>query len=143
MIQSMSFNFYAENGRVPEHISKAVRDAVNNAGGIRLKLTLGKAKKYSSEPQRRYYWAVIIPHIQGLLLTSGGQYIDEQDLHSYLMWNVGGWTAERRGVRGEKILVRRSYTDLSTVEAEEHHLKCRKWAAERGLDIPEPNESNQ
>lgn len=144
MTETMTFNFTPENGRVPRNISEAVRDAVFKVEpGQRLKLTVGKAKKYSSDPQRRYYWAVIIPRIQGLFLSNGGQYIDEQDLHSWLMWNVGGWTRERKGVRGEKILVRRSYTDLSTLEAEEHHTKCRLWAAERGLDIPEPNEEEQ
>lgn len=141
MNQSCSFTFTSD-GKVPQNISLAVREAVSEARGERLKLTLGKAKKYSSDPQRRYYFAVIIPRIQGLLLTGGGKFVDEDELHDYLMWNVGKWTSTREGVRGEKMLVRRSYMDLSTIEAEEHHTKCRKWAAERGLDIPEPNEEN-
>lgn len=139
MTETRSFTFVS-NGRVPMDISLAVKDAVAEATGQRLKLTLGKAKKFSSDPQRAYYFAVIIPRIQGLLMSAGGKWIDEEDLHSWLMWNVGKWVKERSGVRGEKMQVRRSYNDLSTVEAEEHHTKCRQWAAERGLDIPEPNE---
>lgn len=142
MNEPLTFTFVS-TGRVPESISIAVRDAVKNAQGQRLKLSLGKAKKFSSDPQRQYYFAVIIPRIQGLFLTGGGKWIDEDDLHSWLMWNVGKWTKERPGVNGEKILVRRSYNDLSTVEAEVHHTKCRQWAAERGLDIPEPNEGKK
>lgn len=138
-MDSRSFTFISE-GKVPPDISVAVRDAVAAAKGERLKLTLGKAKKFSSDPQRAYYFAVIIPRIQGLLLTRGGKYIDDDEIHDYLMWNVGKWTKNRDMGNGEKMMVRRSYTDLSTVEAEEHHLKCRAWAAERGCDIPEPNE---
>lgn len=139
MTESRSFTFVS-TGKVPPEISVAVRDAVAAAKGERLKLTLSLAKKFSSDPQRAYYFAVIIPRIQGLLLSGGGKYIEEEVLHDWLMWNVGKWTKTREGARGEKMMVRRSYTDLSTVEAEEHHLKCRAWAAKRGCDIPEPNE---
>ena len=137
--ESRSFTFVSE-GRVPESISRAVRDAVLAARGESLKLTLAKARKLSSDPQRKYYWAVIIPRIQGLLLTRGGKYIDEDDIHAYMMRHVSKWLKERDIGGGEKMEVRRSYNDLSTAEAEEHHTKCRAWAAQRGCDIPEPNE---
>lgn len=141
-MQACSFTFTSD-GKVPHDVSVAVRDAVAAAKGEKLKLTLGKVKKYSSDPQRQYYFAVIIQRIQGLLLTRGGKYVDEDDIHDYLMRHVGQWMREKDIGGGEKILVRRSYNDLSTIEAEEHHTKCRKWAAERGLDIPEPNEEEK
>lgn len=127
-------------GKLPIGIKETLLRVIPTLAGKRMTMSLNIAKKYSSDPQRAYYFGVIVPRIQGLLLTQGGKYIDDDDIHSWLMWNVGKWVKEKDMGRGEKMLLRRSYTDLSTVEAEEHHTKCRKWAAERGCDIPEPNE---
>jgi hypothetical protein len=33
-----------------------------------------------------------------------------------------------------------STTRLSTAEFQEYLTQCRKWAAEQGINVPEPNE---
>lgn len=139
MAKILHFDFTSD-GKTPEHIGIAVREAVRERIGERLTLELREAKRYSTDPQRRYYFEVIVGRIQGMLLMNGGQYVEKEELHDWLMWNVGKLTKTRRGSNGEKMMTRRSYMDLSTIEAEEYHTKCRMWAAERGCDIPEPNE---
>jgi hypothetical protein len=58
-MDSRSFSFMSD-GKVPLSISMAIKEAVAAAKGQRLKLTLSKAKKYSTDPQRQYYFAVIV-----------------------------------------------------------------------------------
>ncbi len=136
----MTIDFEPEAGRVPKHVSLAVMDVVKGQDGQPLNMVIKTRKRYSSDKQRKYYYGVLIARIQGFILSQGGKYIDADDLHAYFMVEVGKFTRERHLGHGEIAMIRRSYTDLSTAEAEEYHLKLRRWGAERGLDLPEPNE---
>lgn len=136
----MTMDFRPEAGRVPKNVSLAVMEVVKAQVDQPLTIAIKTRKRYSSDQQRRYYYGVLLTRIQGFILSQGGKYIDIDDLHAYFMVEVGKFTRERHLGHGEIAIIRRSYTDLSTMEAEEYHLKLRKWGAERGLDLPEPNE---
>lgn len=136
----MTMNFRPDAGRVPKPVSLAVMEVVKANDGQPLNIVVKTQKRYSSDPQRKYYYGVLLTRIQGFILSQGGKFIDIDDLHAYFMVEVGKFTRERHLGHGEIAIIRRSYTDLSTQEAEEYHLKLRRWGAERGLDLPEPNE---
>lgn len=123
-------------------ISLAVRDLVAGARGEKIKLTLAKAKRSSTNAQREYYFAVIVEAWQYLLREATGRFWDKDDTHHFLMTEIGQWFKEPETVMGREIRRRRSYRDLSVEETEEHHTKCRARAAEEGVDIPEPGETN-
>lgn len=137
--QARSFHFISK-GRVPEGISLAIKDAVQKAEGKRLVLTLAEDKKASSDPQRRYYFAVIVESIRTMFLEHGTNLTKEQ-MHRWMKKHIGNMEMEVITPDGEITTILRSYTDLTTMEAEVYHTECRKWAAERGCQIPEPNES--
>ena len=113
------------------------------AAGKPLVLTLGPAKKYSTDPQRRYYFSVIVERICAMWYRHTGERMDDLKMHHWLMDNIGKWFKEIIDLEGNPTYQRRSYMDLSTVETEEHHSKCRQFGAQWGEDIPEPNEEYQ
>lgn len=86
--------------------------------------------KESTDPQRRYYHGVICK----IIADETGHTPDE--VHEFLAW-------EFLQIPDQKIRVRRSTGrgDLSTVEREEYHRKCREWASTTlNVYVPLPNE---
>lgn len=128
-----------ETGRLPEIIGIRLRDALKAQAGKPVHILLEPPKKYVSDPQRAYYFAVIVEAIQELF-REAGTIMAKEEMHHWLMEHVGKWFKNVVTPDGEVTQMRRSYMDLSTWETEQQHTLCRAWAAERGVQIPEPNE---
>lgn len=75
-----------------------------------------------------YYWVAVV----GIPAQHFGYSVEE--MHEALKWLF-----LRKFEEGKPETVR-STTELSTVEFSEYVEKCRKWAAEEGLVIPDPDE---
>ncbi len=88
--------------------------------GTELEHIIRKKTKKSSDAQRRYYWAVIIK----LLNEDQGYLPNNKSLHYHLAYELLGGYVNEKGIR-----VIPSTEDLSTVEREEYHENCRRWAA--------------
>ena len=131
---------FKSEGIAPDYVRRAVADIVQANIGTELVITVAKATKYSSDPQRQYYFGVIVEELARVFRHYTGDNWDKDDTHEYLMEHVGGFMVPFKAVDGSVNKRRRSYTGLSTVETEEYHTKCRAFAAKWGSDILEPNE---
>jgi len=88
------------------------------------------ASKTRSLPQNSYYYGVIIQ----LIVEFTGE--DATTIHEYLKWQF---------LRDDSTPISRakSTTNLSTVEAEDYYMKCRRWAFDTfGIFIPLPGEES-
>ena len=127
-------------GRLPLSFGERVRDVLKALAGREIQFTIADPKRYSTNPQRQYYFGVIVTHFQQYF-AANGQWIDKDDLHESMMTEIGNlWREEPNPFTRSAVRRRRSYNNLTTTEAENYHTQCRQWAAERGFDIPEPNE---
>lgn len=127
-------------GRLPTMLGERVRDVLKLLAGKPIHFVIEDQKRYSTNPQRQYYFAVIVTQFQQYFAAQG-QWFDKDTLHEMMMTGIGNlWKEEPDPFTETIIKKRRSYNSLSTVEAENYHTLCRADAARRGFDIPEPNE---
>lgn len=134
----LSFTAPVKNGHLPEWVRLEIVIALKQMEGKRVEIDIRPEKEYSSNPQRKYYFAVIVEKIRDLFFQFG-TVMNKDEIHDWLMVNVGKWMQDI-DIPGGKGTKRRSYMDLSISETEVHHTLCRKFAAENGMQIPEPNE---
>jgi hypothetical protein len=99
------------------------------APGTKIDVILKKHEERCSDPQRKYYWAVIVK----MIAEYTGHEPDE--IHDALKFKF----LKTRDVRGIEYV--KSTESLTTAEREEYHEQCRKWALiVLGVKIPLPNE---
>ncbi len=103
-------------------------------------ITIEPKVEYSSDSQREYYFAVIVPaYVQHF--AEKGRFYDKEQMHDSMMRFVGGFSNPYvNPFTGEPDAGRTSYTRLTKAQTEGYHTLCREWAARNGFDIPEPNE---
>jgi hypothetical protein len=123
-----------ENGRLAIYDLDLFNDYCRSLSGNDIEVVVRKSKRSTTKPgsdaQRRYYWPVII----GLISDHTGD--DEDSTHEDLKVMFAPKVINKQGKR-----VRVTYSDMTTVQREEYHMKIRKWAAETfGIFIPLPNE---
>lgn len=96
--------------------------------GKRIQVTVERERKAGSKKQQGYYFGVIIP-----LLMDYGYSKDEAH-----------WSLKYEHLRiptdVEAPVKVKNYRDLSTVEREEYHEKCRQTLTRMGSYCPLPNE---
>lgn len=114
----------------PQLYNKAVA-AVN---GGRFELVLRKEKAKRSDQANRYYWAVVVEIITaefyGMATAADKERVHEGLRRMFLL---------RHDDKTNLDYVE-STTRLSTAEFQEYLTQCRHWAAEQGINVPEPNE---
>jgi len=93
-------------------------------------------KKKRSLQQNAYYWGVVV---QKIIEAHDDQYKPYQ-IHEWLKRQFLAEIIELRGVIHE---IGSSTAVLSTKQFEEFMSNVRMWAAENGIDIPEPNEGER
>ena len=100
-----------------------------------VRVTVGRKERIRSIPQNSYYWGVLVKMI--------ADYIGEAELelvHEAIGLKFAGIPAGD-GKAGRSLLIRKSTTDMTTLEFEEYLEKCRNFASlELGIRIPLPNE---
>lgn len=99
------------------------------APGTKVDVILKKHEERCSDPQRKYYWAVIVKMI--------AEYTGHEpnEIHDTLKWKF----LKERDIKGIEYV--KSSESLNTAEREEYHEQCRKWALiVLGVKIPLPNE---
>lgn len=114
--------------------------AVRAFEGKTVELTIRRATKQRSNSQNRYYWGVIVPIWQDLLLKEWGELRNKEYTHEFLKANCG-YKERVNKETGEILRVPKSTSENTTVEQEEYHLACRQLAF--GMFetiIPLPNE---
>lgn len=96
-----------------------------------VEITVRKYRDQRSERQNNYYWGVVVP----LLAQETGY--DAESMHEILK---AKFLMQSYSLKGEHIRAGRSTTTLDTVEFNEYTEDIRRWAAEWGINIPQPNE---
>lgn len=141
MSDTLELTCEVRNGRIPQEVSEAVRDALRRMNGKRIVISVRKHVKRRSLSQNRAYWKIVIPRVLEMFLDAGNDTTPEE-IHEYLKEHVGGGMFARVLIDpdGRRRPVVRSSTTLTTQEWEDFMCRIRAWAAERGVDIPEPNE---
>ena len=130
-------------GKLPLILGERARDVLKQLAGKHIHMVIESPKRYSTSPQRQYYFGVIVTEIQNHFVANG-QWIDKDSLHEMMMTEIGELWVEQPNPFSEKITKkRRSYNSLSIEEAEIYHSKCRAWAAQQGIDIQEPHETEE
>lgn len=95
--------------------------------GMDVDLIVRKQKKDRTNQQNRWYWVAVV----GIPALHFG-YLPEE------MHDAYKWMFLRRFEDGKPETVK-STTKLTTVEFNEYAEKCRTWAAEQGIVIPDPH----
>ena len=135
----MQFPVVLFKSGLPISLWQKMQAAVAGMENKALIVEIKEAKKQSSDPQRRYYFSVIVPAWMELF-REYGTILNKDECHLWLKENVGKLRREVVGMGGEITSCLRSYRDLVTHEAEDYHTECRRVAASWGKQIPEPHE---
>lgn len=126
------------NGRVAD--KKAVENALTLFNDKDIEIQIKEIRKKRSNPQNRYYWGVVIPYIQGLLMQEWGENFDSESIHEFLKsrFNSQDYVNEKTG---EVITISKSTAENNTKEMEDYLEKCRVFAFDFfNARIPLPNE---
>jgi hypothetical protein len=99
------------------------------------KVEIGEHKQTRSNEQNAYLWGVvyeiILQHLEGWTAD---------DVHEFFLGEHYGW-APLEGLGRERVKPLRRSSKLSTKEFKEHCAFIQRAMAERGVDIPDPNEA--
>lgn len=129
-----------EGGRLPDGVKQALLTILPPLAGKEVYLEIAEKKDTASDKQRRYYFKFIVGGFQKYYAEQGINY-DKDNLHDAMMKSIGGFNNPFvNPFNGEPDEGRKSYNELTKAQAEGYHTLCRKLAAEKGVDIPEPNE---
>lgn len=127
------------DGKLPRDVAHEIASVVRRMDGKRIALTIKDARRKRSNPQNRYYWGVVIPHVEAMFHEAGND-VDAETVHAFLKEHVGSLVDTMFLPDGKRRTVTRSTTNLTTLEFEAYMEKVRSWAASFGYEIPLPNE---
>lgn len=122
-----TFRGIAKDGIVTFDDPSEWRRQVRCFEGKTVEVLIREPKKWRSDSQRKYYFAVIVR-----MLSEHTGY-EEGEMHDALRWKF-------LQKHDAPIPTVRSTNDLDTAEAERYYEDCRRFAAEMGLVVPLPNE---
>jgi hypothetical protein len=119
---------------------KQIKDVLSHFEGKVISIYIQRKKKRRTTPQNRYYWGVIIPMWQELLLTEWGEHYSKEATHEFLKMNFN-FDEQINEDTGEVLRKPKSTTENSTTDMEMYHEICRRKAFEYfNAVIPLPNE---
>lgn len=97
-------------------------------------IEVSEQKQTRSLEQNSYLWGVVYPTIMDHLIGW-----DAEDIHEFFLGEHFGWeTIDGLGKKKLKPIKRSSR--LSTKEFKEHWEFIQRYMANKGVDIPDPNE---
>jgi hypothetical protein len=136
-------------GKLPGHISDAIKMVLNGRIGKLVKITLTEPRKLRSLSQNAFYWGFVIPPMHAFMIESGND-MDPEEVHNFLKENVARSIFMRvivlvkRHGDGTETVERKPYlrssTTLDTLEWEDYIERIRAFGAENHVRIPFPNE---
>ncbi len=136
------FRGTVKNGKLPRLTTEGIVAALRKLEGCTAEVTVKKWVKRRSGNQNRYYWSVVVRMVTEMF-REAGNYVDDEEVHEFLKLRVGKLSQNVVDPHGEVYKTLGSTTKLSTTEFEAYMMKIKAWAAEFGLQIPEPNEDVQ
>jgi hypothetical protein len=101
------------------------------------RVEIGEHKQTRSNEQNAYLWGVVYPiilqHLEGW---------EPDDVHEYFLGEHYGWSP-LDGLGTKRVKPLRRSSKLSTKEFSAHVAFIQRAMAEKGVDIPDPNEGKQ
>ena len=137
---------HIENGKI-YLVNRAEFDqAVLKLGGderVRIKFTCEKVNRKHTDPQRKYYFGVIVEILAGLIAESCGEKLaakHREQAHEVLKLKCNPDQMISPST-GEAIEIPGTTTKQTTVEHNDYCERCRQWIFEFwGVVVPLPNE---
>jgi hypothetical protein len=116
-------------GQIMFHRPKEVKEYIQTFEGKPVNVTIEKWKEKRTIQQNRWYWVCVVH-----LPAESFGYLDEEMHEIYKSM----FLKEEREIKGKRYELVRSTTSLNTEEFSEYIEKCRMWAANEGIVIPDP-----
>lgn len=135
---TLSFQMTPE-GKLPEGIKVTLARSLPAFAGRKMRFTFEEAKKQRSIKQNRFYFGPMINAVR-LWLLDNGSVFSASDVHEYLWRNVLKETEMVVMPDGSTFERRLSSKDSTPADWEKRMDILRAWGAERGLELPFPNE---
>lgn len=123
-----------KNGMPSQDFLKRISVALIQHEGKWIRCRIERKKNKRSTPQLRYYYGYCLPNLLAHFIDCGYEYTKDE-LDAFIRVHV---MKVRKEVLG--VMVPGHTEDLSAAEFETRLLWLRKWAAEAGCDLLEPNE---
>lgn len=127
-------------GRLPQKVLYEIECYAARTIGKQISITIGAVTNKRSNQQCRFYFGIVVPMIKEMF-EEAGNVVDSDDVHCFLRAHVGKLVNRVVSPDGTTKNVLKSSTKLTTMEFEDYLTKIRAWAAEQGVIIPLPNES--
>ena len=109
------------------------------ADGELVDVTVAPHEVEHTDPQRGYYFGVVVPYAQQGMLEQGTRQ-SKDDTHAWLMWHLA--PDERTTVKygQHEHVMRASFAKFSKARVKQHIDACIQWIAEEfSLAVPEPS----
>ena len=131
-----------KNGRIIINNLERVKGLLLQYKDKEIQVSVKKANKRRSAKQNRWYWGVAIKTIQEELLRIEGEPYEKEDIHHYILSEVVKTKFRTKEVMGKLITYSetKSTSSMTTKEFETFKFQLQVHFANRGIDIPEPNE---
>jgi len=131
-----------KNGKIIINNLERVKGLLLQYKDKEIQVSVKKANKRRSAKQNRWYWGVAIKTIQEELLRIEGEPYEKEDIHHYILSEVVKTKFRTKEVMGKLITYSetKSTSSMTTKEFETFKFQLQVHFANRGIDIPEPNE---
>lgn len=119
---------------------KSLAESIKQFNGKEITITIEKKKKKRSNEQNKYYWGVLVILIKNAIRETWGENMTTLQVHEMLKKELN-FIEKVNENTGEVIKIAKSTTENSTVDMENYHEDCRKFAKDWfNVEIPLPNE---
>lgn len=116
-------------------------DELNNQNVI---IEVRKANKQRSNNQNNWYFGIALPLIIQSIVETTGEVYTKEDLHEFHLEKVVEAHKVIKETLGETIITytHKRTSDMTTVEFMEFKEKIQVYWAERGINVPDPNQKD-
>lgn len=126
------------DGKLAVSVSVSIKNLLKMYDGKKVSIAITEHKKKRSVNQNAFYWGVLLPAVR-LWLYEQGINFDAEETHEFVVRHI--WKHTELINLDENLYERRlSSKNLNTMEWEQYMDLTRQWAAEKGFELPFPNE---
>ncbi len=123
------------------HVEENLPDEYNNQEVV---IEISKPKKKRSLSQNNWYYGVALPIIMSNILEYTGEEYNKEDLHEFHLEKVVKANKVIKETLGETIITytHKRTSDMTTTEFMDFKNQIQTYWAERGINIPDPNQND-
>lgn len=131
-----------KNGQIVVNNHERVKGMLLQHEGKEIQISIKKHCKKRSSKQNKWYWGVAIKTIQEELLRIEGEPYEKEDIHHYILSEIVKAKFRTKEVMGKVITYAetKSTSAMSTKDFDLFKFKLQVHFANRGIDVPDPNE---